>query len=94
MFLKDQNNIIFNQNKNEQNKDALKKLVYYCLTGENVNKKAANGVAYFHLNNGANYWKRYPSNNMLVRDMDLKKVDYILGFCEKQFNKKTNNYIF
>ena len=64
MFLKDQNNIIFNQNKNEQNKDAFKKLVYYCLTGEKVNKKAANGVAYFHLNNGASIYDIVINGNL------------------------------
>ena len=53
MFLKEKDDITFNQNKIEQNKDALKKLVYYYLTEEKDNKKPANGVAYFHLNNGA-----------------------------------------
>ncbi len=53
MFLKEQDDIAFNQNKIEKNKDALKKLVYYYLTEEKVNKKPINGVAYFHLNNGA-----------------------------------------
>jgi len=39
-------------------------------------------VGLFHGISGANYWKRYLSNNMLVRDADVKKVDYILGFVK------------
>jgi malonyl-CoA decarboxylase len=64
MFLKVQDDITFNQNKIEHNKEALKKLVYYYLTEEKVNKKPANGVAYFHLNNGASIYDIVINGNL------------------------------
>ena len=53
LFLKDQDDINFNQYKIEDNKEALKKLVYYYLVEEKKDKKPINSVAYFHFNNGA-----------------------------------------
>jgi malonyl-CoA decarboxylase len=53
IFLKDPGDETFDQIKIEQNKQALKKIVYHYLTEEKNNKKPINGVAYFHLNNGA-----------------------------------------
>jgi len=53
LFLKDQEDIHFNQSKIEDNKEALKKLVYYYLILEKKDKKPINSVAYFHFNNGA-----------------------------------------
>jgi malonyl-CoA decarboxylase len=64
MFLKEKDDITFNQYKIEQNKDALKKLVYYYLTEEKDNKKPANGVAYFHLNNGASIYDIVINGNL------------------------------
>ena len=42
-------------------------------------------VGLFHGIQGANSWKRYLSNNMLVRDADVKKVDYILDLVKDNF---------
>jgi len=53
LFLKDQDDINFNQYKIEDNKEAIKKLVYYYLVEEKKDKKPINSVAYFHFNNGA-----------------------------------------
>ncbi len=53
LFLKDQDDINFNQYKIEDNKEALKKLVYYYLVEEKKDKKPIDSVAYFHFNNGA-----------------------------------------
>jgi len=53
LFLKDQDDINFNQYKIEDNKEVLKKLVYYYLVEEKKDKKPINSVAYFHFNNGA-----------------------------------------
>jgi len=64
MFLKEQDDITFNQNKIEHNKEALKKLVYHYLTEEKVNKKPVNGVAYFHLNNGASIYDIVINGNL------------------------------
>ena len=32
----------------------------------------------FHGQIGASYWKRYLSENMCVRDADVKKIDHIM----------------
>ena len=64
MFLKEQDDITFNKDKIEQNKDALKKLVYYYLAEEKVNKKPINAVAYFHLNNGASIYDIVINGNL------------------------------
>ncbi|NDC43728.1 MAG: tRNA dihydrouridine(20/20a) synthase DusA, partial [Proteobacteria bacterium] len=42
--------------------------------------------------NGANYWKRYLSNNMLVRDADVNKVNYMLDIVrDNSVNQIENN---
>ena len=64
MFLKDQDDINFNQYKIEQNKQALKKIVYYYLVEEKINKKPINAVAYFHLNNGASIYDIVINGNL------------------------------
>ena len=55
LFLKDQEDINFNQHKIEDNKEALKKLAYHYLVEEKKDKKPINSVAYFHFNNGATF---------------------------------------
>jgi tRNA-dihydrouridine synthase A len=32
----------------------------------------------FHGQSGASHWKRYLSENMCVRDADVKKIDHIM----------------
>ena len=32
----------------------------------------------FHGQTGSSYWKRYLSENMCVRDADVKKIDHIM----------------
>jgi tRNA-dihydrouridine synthase A len=39
-------------------------------------------VGLFHGISGANYWKRYLSNNMLVRDADVNKVNHMLDMVK------------
>ena len=39
-------------------------------------------VGLFHGINGANFWKRYLSDNMLVRDADVSKVNYMLDIVK------------
>ena len=56
----------------------------YCLAevkrGTRVNQVMRHTVGLFHGISGANYWKRYLSNNMLVRDADVNKLDYTNTF--------------
>ena len=55
-FLKDKNIDSFNYKKIEENKDSLKKITYYYLIEEKLNNRPLNGVANFHLNNGASIY--------------------------------------
>jgi len=36
---------------------------------------------------GANYWKRYLSDNMFVRNADIKKIDHMLNIFAGSFKK-------
>jgi tRNA-dihydrouridine synthase A len=44
----------------------------------------------FHGISGANYWKRYLSDNMLVRDADVSKVNYMLDIVKHNSIKTYN----
>ena len=52
-------------------KDELKK-------GTRLNQIMRHTLGLFHGQTGASYWKRYLSNNMCVRDADVKKIDHII----------------
>tara|TARA_Y100000992_G_scaffold275657_1_gene219363 strand:- start:1372 stop:2355 length:984 start_codon:yes stop_codon:yes gene_type:complete len=52
-------------------KDELKK-------GTRLNQIMRHTLGLFHGQTGASYWKRYLSENMCVRDADVKKVNHIM----------------
>ena len=52
-------------------KDELKK-------GTRLNQIMRHTIGLFHGQAGASYWKRYLSENMCVRDADVKKIDHIM----------------
>jgi len=52
-------------------KDELKK-------GTRLNQIMRHTIGLFHGQTGASYWKRYLSENMCVRDADVKKIDHIM----------------
>ncbi len=47
-------------------------------------------VGLFHGISGANAWKRYLSDNMLVRDADVNKINYMLDFVKYNSINNTN----
>tara|TARA_A100000164_G_scaffold343667_1_gene342115 strand:+ start:1647 stop:2639 length:993 start_codon:yes stop_codon:yes gene_type:complete len=71
----DNNNVLSRQEVIEQLipyiKDELKK-------GTRLNQIMRHTLGLFHGQTGAGYWKRYLSENMCVRDADVKKVDHIM----------------
>jgi tRNA-dihydrouridine synthase A len=85
-FLADIEREIFNNNDVPTREEVVKKIVEYCLIevkkGTRVNQVMRHTVGLFHGINGANYWKRYLSDNMLVRDADVSKVNYMLDFVK------------
>jgi tRNA-dihydrouridine synthase A len=52
-------------------KDELKK-------GTRLNQIMRHTLGLFHGQSGASHWKRYLSENMCVRDADVKKIDHIM----------------
>ena len=52
-------------------KDEIKK-------GTRLNQIMRHTIGLFHGQTGASYWKRYLSENMCVRDADVKKIDHIM----------------
>ncbi len=88
-FLADIEKAIFNNNQVPTREQVVQQIVEYCLSevkkGVRVNQIMRHTVGLFHGIQGANSWKRYLSNNMLVRDADVKKVDYILDLVKDNF---------
>ncbi len=46
--------------------------------GTRINQVMRHTLGLFHGKTGSSYWKRYLSENMCVRDADIKKIDHIL----------------
>ena len=46
--------------------------------GTRINQIMRHTLGLFHGQSGASYWKRYLSENMCVRDADIKKIDHIM----------------
>ncbi len=71
------------QNKDVSSRqEVVEKLVKYLKDevkkGTRVNQVMRHTLGLFHGQTGSNFWKRYLSENMCVRDADIKKVDHIL----------------
>jgi len=43
-----------------------------------MNQIMRHTLGLFHGQMGSNFWKRYLSENMCVRDADVKKIDHIM----------------
>ena len=46
--------------------------------GTRVNQVMRHTLGLFHGKTGSSHWKRYLSENMCVRDADVKKIDHIM----------------
>ena len=73
---------IFNNNNIPSRQDVIEKLIPYIkdeLTkGTRLNQIMRHTLGLFHGQTGASYWKKYLSENMCVRDADVKKIDHIM----------------
>ncbi len=58
--------------------------------GTRINQVMRHTLGLFHGQTGSNYWKRYLSENMCVRDADVKKIDHIM---EKIKTRKTETSV-
>ncbi len=73
---------IFNNNEIPSRQEVIEKLIPYVKCelkkGTRLNQIMRHTLGLFHGQSGASYWKRYLSENMCVRDADIKKIDHIM----------------
>ena len=73
---------IFNNNSVPSRQDVIEKLIPYVKDeikkGTRLNQIMRHTLGLFHGQSGSSYWKRYLSENMCVRDADVKKIDHIM----------------
>ena len=73
---------IFNNEDVPSRQDVVEKLLPYIKDeikkGTRLNQIMRHTLGLFHGQTGASYWKRYLSENMCVRDADVKKIDHIM----------------
>ena len=73
---------IFNNNDIPSRQQVIEQLIPYIKTeiekGTRLNQIMRHTLGLFHGQTGASYWKRYLSENMCVRDADVKKIDHIM----------------
>jgi len=78
---------IFNNSNVPTRLEIIQELVKYLkheLTkGVRINQIMRHTVGLFHGQQGSNYWKRYLSENMCIRNADLKKVNHIMDHLKK-----------
>ena len=75
-------NEIFGNNNIPSRQDIIESLIPYIKDeikkGTRLNQIMRHTLGLFHGQNGAGYWKKYLSENMCVRDADVKKIDHIM----------------
>ena len=75
-------NKIFSNNNIPSRQDIIENLIPYIKDeikkGTRLNQIMRHTLGLFHGQNGAGYWKKYLSENMCVRDADIKKIDHIM----------------
>jgi len=73
---------IFNNSNILSRQEIVEKLVRYVKKeinkGTRLNQIMRHTLGLFHGQTGSNFWKRYLSENMCVRDADVKKIDHIM----------------
>ena len=73
---------IFDNSKILSRHEVIEQLIPYVKDelnkGTRLNQIMRHTLGLFHGQTGASYWKRYLSENMCVRDADIKKIDHIM----------------
>ena len=73
---------IFNNHDLPSRQEVISKLIPYIKEelkkGTRLNQIMRHTLGLFHGQPGASYWKKYLSENMCVRDADIKKIDHIM----------------
>ena len=73
---------IFNNHEILSRHEVIEQLIPYVKEelkkGTRLNQIMRHTIGLFHGQTGASHWKRYLSENMCVRDADVKKIDHIM----------------
>ncbi len=81
-MLADMEKEIFKNENVLSREEIIKELVPYVKSetkkGTRLNQIMRHTLGLFHGQTGSSYWKRYLSENMCVRDADVKKIDHIM----------------
>ena len=81
-FLSDIEKEIFNNDNILSRQDIIENLIPYVKSeikkGTRINQIMRHTIGLFHGQTGSNFWKKYLSTNMCVRDADVKKIDHIM----------------
>ncbi len=75
-------NEIFDNHDIKDREEIIEELIDYVKAevkkGTRVNQVMRHTLGLFHGQTGSSHWKRYLSENMCVRDADVKKIDHIM----------------
>ena len=81
-FLAEIEKEIFKNQSIPSRQEVIEKLIPYVRNeikkGTRINQIMRHTLGLFHGQHGAGHWKRYLSENMCVRDADVKKIDHIM----------------
>ena len=73
---------IFNNSDIKEREEIVEELIDYVKVqvqmGTRVNQVMRHTLGLFHGQTGSSHWKRYLSENMCVRNADIKKIDHIM----------------
>ena len=73
---------IFNNEDILTRQEVVKQLIEYVREqikkGTRLNQIMRHTLGLFHGQTGSSFWKRYLSENMCVRDADIKKIDHFM----------------
>ena len=81
-FLAEIEKNIFNNNDVLTRQEVIESLIPYIKkeisNGTQLNQIMRHTLGLFHGQTGSSFWKRYLSENLCVRDADIKKIDHIM----------------
>ena len=81
-FLAEIEREIFNNENISSRKEIIENLIPYIKSeikkGTRLNQIMRHTIGLFHGQTGANFWKKYLSENMCVRDADVQKINHII----------------
>ena len=81
-FLSEIEREIFNNDNISSRKEIIENLIPYVKSeikkGTRLNQIMRHTIGLFHGQTGANFWKRYLSENMCVRNADVQKINHIM----------------